>query len=53
MAALAPLRVGSGKHAVGLVAPGHALLRREVIVAGEATVTVDMALVRGESGSSW
>jgi len=44
----APLRVGSGKHAVGLVAPGHAPLRREVIVAGEATVTVDMALVRME-----
>lgn len=43
-----PLRVGNGKHAVGLVATGFAPLRREVIVAGETTVDVEMPLVRME-----
>lgn len=40
-----PLRVGVGKHAVGLIATGHAPLRREVSVAGETTVDVEMALL--------
>jgi hypothetical protein len=41
----APLRVGVGKHAIGLIATGHAPLRREVTVAGETSVDLEMPLV--------
>jgi hypothetical protein len=40
-----PLRVSVGKHAVGLIATGHAPLRREVTVAGQTTIDVEMPLV--------
>lgn len=41
----APLRVSVGKHSIGFIATGHAPLRREVNVAGQTTVDVEMSLV--------
>ena len=40
----APLRVASGDHIVGAVAPGHAPLRRKVSVAGQARARVELEL---------
>jgi hypothetical protein len=40
-----PLRVTSGTHVVGAVAPGHAPQRKEVSVAGRAEATVTFELV--------
>jgi len=40
-----PLQVATGSHVVGVISPGYAPARREVVVAGKQTVQVSLELV--------
>jgi hypothetical protein len=45
----APLRIAAGTHVVGAIAEGYALMRKEVVVAGNADASLAFELVRAEA----